>query len=103
MAVRLDSLLWRLRLSKTRSLAQKTIAKGHIRINRQRVTKRHHIVRTGDVLTIAMGSNVRTLELLTLPERRGPASESQSHYHVIAEYSPRTVSGTLKPERPLIA
>jgi ribosome-associated heat shock protein Hsp15 len=88
MAVRLDNVLWRLRLAKTRPLAQKTIAKGHIRINRMRITKRHHIVRVGDILTMPLGSNVRTLELLDLPQRRGPAEEAQGHYRIIAELSP---------------
>jgi len=84
MAVRLDNLLWRLRLAKSRSLAQKMVAKGHIRINRQRATKRHHLVTTGDILTLPIGNEVRTLEITDLPERRGPARKAQSHYRQIA-------------------
>lgn len=93
MAVRLDNLLWRLRLAKTRPLAQKTISKGHIRINRLRITKRHHIVRVGDILTMPQGGNVRTLELLDLPQRRGSAEEAQGHYRIIAELSPNANPG----------
>jgi len=35
------------------------------------------------VLTIPLGSTVRLIEVLALPERRGPAREAQAYYRVL--------------------
>ena len=75
-SLRLDRLLWFLRLAPSRSMAQNWVAAGHIRANGQRVTKPAHPVRAGDVLTLPMPSEVRVLEILALPTRRGPAVEA---------------------------
>lgn len=75
-SLRLDRLLWFLRLAPSRSMAQSWVAAGHIRANGQRVTKPAHPVRAGDVLTLPMRSEVRVVEILALPTRRGPAAEA---------------------------
>ena len=37
----------------------------------------------GDVLTLPLPTRVLVIELLVLPERRGPADEAQSCYRVL--------------------
>ncbi|MET0251711.1 MAG: RNA-binding S4 domain-containing protein [Novosphingobium sp.] len=82
-SLRLDKLLWFLRLMKTRSLAQRVIGEGHIRRNGTRVGRAHEPVAVGDVLTVPIGSRVRVIEVLALPVRRGPASEAQACYRAL--------------------
>ncbi|GAA4047148.1 RNA-binding S4 domain-containing protein [Parerythrobacter jejuensis] len=78
--MRLDLVLCRLRIVKTRSIARALAESGHMRINSRRVQSGSHPVETEDVLTIPQGQAAIVIEILRLPERRGPASEAQSCY-----------------------
>jgi len=78
--MRIDRLLWFLRFSKSRSLAQKWIGEGHIRCNGLRVEKAGQPVLAGNVLTLPFGDRVRVIEILSLPVRRGPAEEARACY-----------------------
>ncbi len=81
--MRIDKLLWFLRLAKTRSIAQAMAEAGHIRLNGHRIDRAHRKVAAGDILTLARGMKVQAIELLALPIRRGPAAEAQSCYRVL--------------------
>ncbi len=77
---RLDKWLWYARLAKSRSIAAKLIEEGCIRVNRQRVVKASAPVKCGDVLTATIHGSVRVIEIRSLGERRGPASEAHELY-----------------------
>ena len=88
--MRLDRLLWFLRFAKSRSLAQRWIAEGHIRRNGERVTRQDQAIAVGDVLTLPLPSRVLPIEILALPARRGPAAEACACYRALdaADASP---------------
>lgn len=79
-ALRVDKWLWHARVCKTRSLAQKMVVAGKVRLNRNKIASAHHPVRAGDVLTIALERGVLVYEVLALGERRGPFSEARLLY-----------------------
>ncbi len=81
--MRIDKLLWYLRLAKTRGLAQAMAEAGHIRLNGRRIDRAHQKVAVGDVLTLPRGDGVGVIALLALPARRGPAPEAQSCYRAL--------------------
>lgn len=81
--MRIDKLLWYLRLAGSRTIAQAMAEEGHIRLNGRRVDRAHLKVSAGDVLVVPLGLRVRVIELLALPARRGPAPEAQSCYRVL--------------------
>lgn len=81
--MRIDKLLWFLRLAKSRSIAQAMAEEGHIRVNGRRVDRSHRKIAAGDILTLVRGANVQLIEVLALPKRRGPAPEAQSCYRVL--------------------
>ena len=83
--MRIDKLLWYLRLAKTRTLAQVIAEEGHVRLNGRRVERAHQKVAAGDVRTLPLPGGVRVIELIVLPTRRGPAPEAQSCYRVLDE------------------
>jgi len=83
--VRVDKLLWYLRLAKSRPVAQAMAEAGHIRINGRRIERAHHKVGCGDMLTLPLPAGVRVIEILALPMRRGPAPEAQACYRVLDE------------------
>jgi ribosome-associated heat shock protein Hsp15 len=92
--VRIDKLLWFLRFAKTRTTAQAMIGSGHIRLNGRRIERAHQAVTTGDVIVLPMPSGVRVIQVLTLPGRRGPASEAQSCYRVLDEARPNPLAAS---------
>ncbi len=81
--MRLDQLLCRLRLTKTRGMAQRLIDSGHVRCNGVRVVRASHGVVVGDVLTVPLPGRVTVLSIQALPDRRGPASEAKACYRVL--------------------
>lgn len=81
--MRIDKLLWYLRLARTRPAAQAMAEQGHMRINSRRIDRAHQKVAVGDVLTLSTPGGVRVIEILSIPERRGPAPEAQSCYRVL--------------------
>ncbi|MCT2401314.1 RNA-binding S4 domain-containing protein [Novosphingobium mangrovi (ex Huang et al. 2023)] len=81
--MRVDKLLWYLRLAKTRPVAQAMAEEGHMRLNGRRIDRAHQKITTGDVLTVPFGASVRVIEVLALPSRRGPAVEAQACYRVL--------------------
>ena len=78
--IRLDRLLWYLRLSKTRSAAQALIAAGHVRLDGRRIDKAGASVRAGSVLVIPFADHSVAIRILHLPTRRGPAQEARDCY-----------------------
>ena len=79
--LRLDKWLWFARFFKTRSLSATRVAAGDVRVNGARVTKPATTVQAGDVLTFAIGAQVRIVEVLAVGTRRGPAPEAQALYN----------------------
>lgn len=77
---RLDKWLWFTRTVKTRSLAQKLVKDGHVRVNRQRITSPGFALKQDDVLTIALPRRVRVLKFIRAGTRRGPAVEAAALY-----------------------
>lgn len=78
--LRLDKWLWFARLTKSRSLAARLCEAGAIAIAGRAMLKPHHPVRIGDVVTVPQGRLIRTVRVLALGSRRGPASEARTLY-----------------------
>jgi ribosome-associated heat shock protein Hsp15 len=83
-SLRLDKWLWHARFCKSRTLAAKLAAAGKVRIAGTAVFKAHHGVKPGDVLTFPLGAYIRTVRILALGERRGPAPEARRLYEDLA-------------------
>ncbi|MEM6758290.1 MAG: RNA-binding S4 domain-containing protein [Pseudomonadota bacterium] len=78
--LRLDKWLWFARFFKTRSLSATRVTAGDIRVNGTAVSKPSSTVGVGDVLTFAIGTHVRVIEIAALGTRRGPAPEAETLY-----------------------
>jgi ribosome-associated heat shock protein Hsp15 len=81
--IRIDRLLVYLRFARTRSAAQALIGAHALRRNRQHVVRPSEQARIGDVLTLAVGDSIRVIELLALPDRRGPPAHARLHYREV--------------------
>ncbi len=74
---RIDKWLWHARVVRTRSDAAALAASGRVRINGQRVVAAARVVRTGDVVTVALDGAVRVLKVLGFADRRGSAEDAR--------------------------
>lgn len=87
--LRVDIWLWRARFYKTRALAGAQIKKRGVRITRHGQTRRTDkpgsTVCSGDVVTFGRSPHIRTVEVLELGARRGPASEAAALYREVED------------------
>ncbi len=83
-AFRLDKWLWAARLFKTRALAAVAVDGGKVHLNGAR-TKPAKQVNVGDLLVIQRGEDERTVRVLALSTRRGPAPVAAMLYEETAE------------------
>ena len=77
---RIDKWLWHARVVRTRSAAAELVTSGLVRLNGQRITASSHLVRMGDVVTIALDRQVRILKATGFAERRGDAEAGRALY-----------------------
>lgn len=84
---RLDIWLWRARWAKARSDASYLITNKGVRIDRtgmvRKTNKPSSTVMIDDILTFRKGSEIKTVRVLGLPNRRGSAEEAKTHYEFV--------------------
>ena len=93
--MRLDKWLWFARLAKSRSLAARLCAAGAVTVAGAATAKPNHPVRIGMVVSLPQGRLRRTVRVVALGERRGPAAEAQRLY---AEAAPPQQIGAGEPD-----
>jgi ribosome-associated heat shock protein Hsp15 len=77
--MRLDKWLWAARFYKTRSLAQRAIAAGQVKLNDERV-KPAHEVKAGDFVFLHKETLSWNVLVRALSEKRGPAEQARELY-----------------------
>ena len=100
LSLRLDKWLWHARFCRTRSLAAEFAAAGRVRIAGAVIFKAHYAVKPGDVLTFPLGPHIRTVRVLALGSRRGPAPEARLLYEDLAPPPPKDPVAARLGERP---
>ena len=83
--MRLDLYLHRIRLVKSRTLAQALIETGYVRVDGRRIEKTSEQVHEGSVIALPLNDRIRVLKVLALPARRGPAREAQLCYQELPD------------------
>jgi ribosome-associated heat shock protein Hsp15 len=77
--IRLDKWLWAARFYKTRAMAAAAVSGGKIDLNGDH-TKPAKAVKAGDLMALRIGAYEWDITVVTLSDRRGPASEAQKLY-----------------------
>ena len=83
-ATRIDKWLWAARFTKTRSAATEAVLGGRVHVNGERV-KPAKDVHVDDRLELTVGDTRRSLLVLVLAEKRGPASVAATLYEETPE------------------
>jgi ribosome-associated heat shock protein Hsp15 len=81
---RMDQWLWFARFAKSRSLAARLCTAGAVSVNGTAAKKPNQTVRVGDVVVVAQSGWQRTVRVLGLGIRRGPAVEARTLYEEAA-------------------
>ncbi len=81
---RVDRWLWHARFFRSRSLATAAVAGGLVHVNGERVRASRGVA-PGDRLDITAGNATVSVEVLSLPPRRGPATEARACYRETAD------------------
>ena len=92
---RLDKWLWFARVLKSRTLAARLVAEGHVRVNGVRVDVPAKAVVPGDVLTISLERAVKVFRIVSGGARRGPFEEARLLYEDLSPPPPPRVPGAL--------
>ncbi len=77
---RIDRWLWHARLVRTRDAAAALAGGGYVRVNGSRIDAPGRMVRTGDVITLALDRGVRVLKVTGFVERRGSGGTGSALY-----------------------
>jgi len=78
--IRIDKWLWFARVVKTRTLAQKIVRAGKIRVNKQKILNPAKPVAVDDVLTITQERQILVFKIVECGSRRGPYVEAVKLY-----------------------
>lgn len=81
---RLDKWLWCTRFYRSRALATEAVLGGRAKLNGERV-KPAHAVRPGDLVSVNREGGAMEVEVLALPQRRGPARLAQQAWQETAQ------------------
>lgn len=87
---RLDKWLFFTRLQKSRSIAQKAIESGDIRVNDARITQPSHALKAGDIVAVSLDRRDTIVRVLLPGVRRGPYEEARLLYE---DLTPAAVPG----------
>ena len=86
---RLDKWLFFARAVKSRTLAQKLIETGAVRVNSERTVRTDYPVVAGDVLTMMVHSRLLVWKIVDTGDRRGPPAEAHQLYEDLSPDVPR--------------
>lgn len=87
---RLDKWLFFTRLQKSRSIAQRAIESGDVRVNDTRITQPSHALKPGDILVLSLDRRDMIVRVLLPGDRRGPYEEARLLYE---DLTPAAVPG----------
>lgn len=94
--IRIDKWLWYARFFKSRTLAGKFCQAGKMRVNDKLITKANIIIGPDDVLTFAIGTQIKVAKIIAVGTRRGPAPEAQALYE---DLSPPPAPKAFRPAK----
>jgi len=77
--MRLDKWLWAARFFKTRSLAQKAVTAGRVKLGDERVKPAHNVA-VGHAIVVRVGEVDWHVRVEALSEKRGPATQARKLY-----------------------
>jgi ribosome-associated heat shock protein Hsp15 len=70
---------------RTRSAAAALVEAGHVRVNGARVVAPGHLLRTNDVVTLALDRSIKVMRVIGFAERRGASQSARSLYAVVTK------------------
>jgi ribosome-associated heat shock protein Hsp15 len=70
---------------RTRSAAAALVEAGYVRVNGSRILAASHLLRAGDVITLALDRSIKVMRVIGFVERRGDATAGRALYAVVTK------------------
>ncbi|MEW4449330.1 S4 domain-containing protein [Qipengyuania sp. JC766] len=96
--MRVDAWLHRCRFVRSRSRAHDLVDTGLVRRDGVRLHKASEQVVPGQTLTFPIGRDVRIVEILRCPERRGSPADAQACYRVLDRVAQTAIARAKAPQ-----
>ena len=80
---RIDRWLWHARFVRTRGAAAALTEAGYVRVNGTRIDAPGRMIRSGDVITVALDRGVRVVRVTGFAQRRGPPASVAALYQEV--------------------
>ena len=80
---RADNWLYRIRLAKTRNIAQKLIKEGKVRINKVKIQKPSSKLKYGDIITLRKNDQIMVIEVIGFTKRRLDYKNAKTCYRIL--------------------
>ena len=80
---RIDNWLYRVRFYKTRTISQKIIKEGKVRINRYKIYKPSVKIKCGDIITLNYNKETLVLKVIGFTLRRLSYKSAQEYYKIL--------------------
>ena len=90
--IRLDLYLFYIRIFKSRNIATKYILSNRLRLSGQVTKKPDKLISISDVLTLSINDQVKIIEVLEIPKRRGPFVETLFFYKDLTPMPKKEIS-----------
>lgn len=85
---RVDKWIWHARVVKTRTLAQKLVASGKVRIDKNKSLDPSRKISVGNILTITLPNEIKIYEVLGFSDKRGPYTQARQLYEDLSPPAP---------------
>ena len=77
---RIDKWLWHARFARTRTVAQKLVSAGNVRLDREKITSNSQKVKIGQILTLSLPREIKVIKIEAFAEKRGSFQIAQTLY-----------------------
>ena len=96
---RIDKWLWHARFAKTRTVAQKLVSGGNVRLDREKITNNSQKVKAGQVLTLSLPRDVKIVKIVAFAEKRGSFQIAQTLYEDLTPVPEKPATKEFEPDK----
>ena len=96
---RIDKWLWHARFAKTRTVAQKLVTGGNVRLDREKITNNSQKVKIGQVLTLSLPREIKVIKIEAFAEKRGSFQIAQTLYEDLTPVPEKTEKQEFEPDK----
>ena len=96
---RIDKWLWHARFARTRTVAQKLVSAGNVRLDREKITSNSQKVKIGQILTLSLPREIMVIKIEAFAEKRGSFQIAQTLYEDLTPVPEKPATKEFEPDK----